>query len=95
MKLPAVCLAAAFAGGVARFACLDLRSLFPAKTSFVRQAVCLLMRLAHSHYPVAVPPDCLIHILTDGNQIEISCFVECKGTTARLDSATAQSPDHP
>jgi competence protein ComEC len=34
-----------------------------------------------------------IHILTDGNQIEISCFIDCSQTAAQQNSTAAQPPN--
>jgi hypothetical protein len=33
-----------------------------------------------------------IHIFTDGNNLEVSCFVACPEITAEIDSAKAQAP---
>ncbi len=35
-----------------------------------------------------------IHILTDGNSLEISCFLDCSRTVSTKDSVPAQPPNH-
>jgi len=52
------------------------------------------LKARHSTQRAASDQNGAIHILTDGNQIEISCFVDCNRTKAQQDSAAAQSPDY-
>ncbi len=55
----------------------------------------LLQRLAESNVQIyRTDRNGAIHILTDGNSVEISCFLECRQTTYIENSAAAQSPDN-
>ncbi|HWZ98814.1 MAG TPA: DNA internalization-related competence protein ComEC/Rec2 [Candidatus Dormibacteraeota bacterium] len=55
----------------------------------------LLQRLEDAHVKILrTDRNGAIHILTDGDRLEISCFVECGQIVAQQTSATAQIPNH-
>ena len=91
MKLPAVALAVAFAGGIL-FGRLLLRAGFRSHLLLLFTAV--LLALPDKLWPAAAHTDQngAVQLVTDGHSLRVNCFLACREEVAA--SGNVHAPDH-